>query len=218
MVIAYLRVSTGKQFLTNQKSEIIRYMANKNISIDRWVEETISGKTNQSNRKLGELINNLKRGDTLIVTEVSRLSRSLHEIMVIMKYCIDTGVTIYSTKDGYAFDDSLNSKVLSFAFGLSAEIEHKLISQRTREALAVRKAAGKHVGRAFGTDYLYQEISLLRADILSSIDEGLTINEICVKFGFSRTIFAKLREEYCDVNNAIKKRNKRIGNRWGNSK
>lgn len=216
MVIAYLRVSAGKQFLTNQKSEIIRYMAIKGISIDCWVEETISGKTDQSNRKLGKLIKGLKRGDTLIVTEISRLSRLLHEIMLIMKYCIDTGVTIYSTKDGYAFDDSLNSKVLSFAFGLSAEIEHKLISQRTREVLAVRKAAGKHIGRAFGTDYLYQDILLRKKQILTSIFDNLTINEICEKYNFSRTLFAKLREKEPEIDNAIKKRNAKRGNRWGN--
>lgn len=214
MVIAYLRVSTGKQFLENQKSEIIRYMTAKEIVIDRWVEETVSGKTSRARRKLGQTIKELKKGDTLIVTEISRLSRSLHEIMVIMKYCVDTGVTIYSTKDGYAFDDSLNSKVLSFAFGLAAEIEHKLISQRTREALAVRKAVGKHVGRSYGTDYLYKKMLSKKDAILHAVAEGLTIKNICKKFGFSRTIFDKLRKMDATVDDAIKKRNTLKGNRW----
>lgn len=216
MVIAYLRVSTGKQFLENQKSEIIRYMANKKVVIDRWVEETVSGKTNRTRRKLGQIIKELKRGDTLIVTEISRLSRSLHEIMVIMKHCVDIGITIYSTKDGYAFDDSLNSKVLSFAFGLAAEIEHKLISQRTREALAVRKAKGKHVGRIHGSDYQYQKVVNRKLEILDSIYKDFSINKICIKFAFSRTMFAKLRKEHPDVDSAIKERNIRKGNRWGN--
>lgn len=217
MVIAYLRVSTGKQFLENQKSEIIRYVEGKNISIGRWVEETVSGKTHQKNRKLGNVIKELKKGDILIVTEISRLSRSLHEIMVIMKHCIDMGITIYSTKDGYAFDDSLNSKVLSFAFGLAAEIEHKLISQRTREALAVRKANGKHIGRSFGSDYLYKRTLQRKKDILVSIYKGLTINAICREYGFSRTLFDKLRKEESEIDSAMKQRNVLRGNRWGNS-
>lgn len=215
MVIAYLRVSTGKQHLENQKGEISRYASRWNLSIDQWIEETVSGKTNQNARKLGKVIKDLKAGDTLIVTEISRLSRTLHEIMIIMKDCIDTGVIIHSTKDGYIFEDSLNSKVLSFAFGLSAEIEHKLISQRTREALAIRKAEGKHIGRSHGSDYLYQEVIKKKDAILKSINHHLTIYEICTKYGFSKTIFAKLRSELPELDRAIKERNTLKGNRWG---
>ncbi|WP_291589682.1 recombinase family protein [Bacteroides sp.] len=214
MVTAYLRVSTGKQHLENQKEEIIRYASSKELTIDRWIEEVVSGKTSQNSRKLGKLIKSLKAGDVLIVTEISRLSRSLHEIMLIMKRCIDVGVVIHSTKERYIFDDSLNSKVLSFAFGLAAEIEHKLISQRTREALAVRKANGQHVGRTYGSDYLFRGVVNRKAEIIDCITAGLTIKEICLKLGFSQTIFVKLRRLYPEVDCAVKERNTMKGNRW----
>lgn len=214
MVTAYLRVSTGKQHLENQKEEIIRYASSKELTIDRWIEEVVSGKTSQNSRKLGKLIKSLKAGDVLIVTEISRLSRSLHEIMLIMKRCIDVGVVIHSTKERYIFDDSLNSKVLSFAFGLAAEIEHKLISQRTREALAVRKANGQHVGRTYGSDYLFRGVVNRKAEIIDYITAGLTIKEICLKLGFSQTIFVKLRRLYPEVDCAVKERNTMKGNRW----
>ena len=105
MVIAYLRVSTSKQHLVNQQDEIRRFAHTKEIEVSRWVTEIVSGKKNQKERKLGRVINQLKPGDTLIVTEISRLSRTLTEIMAIMGKCLEKNITIYSTKDGYAFDN-----------------------------------------------------------------------------------------------------------------
>lgn len=206
MIVAYLRVSTEKQHLENQKAEIKNYANKHNLNVDRWIEEKVSGKTNRNSRKLGKIINNLNKGDTLIVTEISRLSRSLHEIMMIMKQCVETGVIIYSTKDGYTFDDSLNSKVLSFAFGLAAEIEHKLISQRTKEALAVKKAEGKHIGRGFGTDIVYKNALLNKTKIISMINDGATIVSICKKFKFSNFLFTKLRTTVPQISEALKNR------------
>lgn len=118
-----MRVSTEKQHLSNQQDEILRFAQTRNMEIDRWVTEVVSGKKDQKDRKLGSILRRLKNGDTLIVTEISRLSRTLTEIMTIMGHCLDKGITLYSTKDGYAFDDTINSKVLCFAFGLVAEIE-----------------------------------------------------------------------------------------------
>lgn len=212
MVTAYLRVSTEKQHLEHQKSEIGRYANAKKLTIDKWVEEVVSGKTDRKTRRLGAVIGQLKTGDTLIVTEISRLSRSLHEIMLIMKHCVDHSVQIHSTKDGYVFDDSLNSKVLSFAFGLAAEIEHKLISQRIKEALASRKADGKHVGRMFGTDYKFQANIGRETEILSLIAQGLSIKKICRTMHFSTTLFEKLRQQSPSIDQAIKQRNKKRTN------
>lgn len=203
MIIAYLRVSTERQHLENQKGEISHYALKHELTVDRWIEEKVSGKTNRNARKLGETISCLQRGDTLIVTELSRLSRSLHEIMMIMKLCVETGVIVYSTKDGYTFDDSLNSKVLSFAFGLAAEIEHKLISQRTKEALAVKKAEGKHVGRAFGSDYVYKRALENKNNIISRINSGSTIVSICREFRFSNFLFTKLRNNIAEISDAL---------------
>ena len=112
MVVGYLRVSTEKQHLSNQQDEILRFAQTRNMEIDRWVTEVVSGKKDQKDRKLGSILRRLKNGDTLIVTEISRLSRTLTEIMTIMGHCLDKGITLYSTKDGYAFDDTINSKVL----------------------------------------------------------------------------------------------------------
>lgn len=211
MVIAYVRVSTEKQHLENQRSEIIRYANARNLSVNKWIEEVVSGKTDRKIRRLGKTINSLKKGDILIVTELSRLSRSLHEIMMIMKFCVDNGVEVHSTKDGYVFDDSLNSKVLSFAFGLSAEIEHKLISQRTKEALASRKAAGKHVGRRFGTDYKYREAMSRESEIIELIEDDVSIEKICKKMGFSTYILDKMRSNNPKIDQAIKERRKISG-------
>ena len=127
MIVGYIRVSTGKQHPENQKEEITRFAAASGLEIDRWVVEVVSGKKDVKGRKLGSLLKRLRKGDTIITTEVSRLSRSLTEIMGIMGNCISRGINIYTTKEQYKFDDSINSKVLCFAFGLVAEIERNLI-------------------------------------------------------------------------------------------
>ena len=147
MIVAYLRVSTGKQLLENQKNEISAFAQNRNMVIDQWVTEIASGCKQGNDRKLGTLLRRMKKGDSLIVTELSRLSRTLIDIMTIMGTLLQKGVVLYSTKERYSFDNSLNSKVLCFAFGLVAEIERNLISMRTREALALRREQGVKLGR-----------------------------------------------------------------------
>lgn len=208
MVIAYLRVSTGKQHLENQEMEICRYSQMKGLTIDRWITETVSGKTDRNDRRLGKVIRKLTKGDTLIVTELSRLSRSLHEIMLIMKLCIDNDVVIHSTKDGFSFDDSLNSKVLSFAFGLAAEIEHKLISQRTREAISVQRAAGRHVGRKYGTDVRIRLLENKKSAILLMIKRGCTLASICQKYNVGVSTFRRFRMRNSEVDELIRRRRK----------
>ena len=120
------------------------------MSIDKWYTETVSGSVSSKERKLSGVLDKMRPGDSLIVTEISRLSRTLLEIMTILNSCIKKGVILYSTKEGYVFQNDINSKVLGFAFGLMAEIERNLISMRTKEALARRKQEGKHLGRKKG--------------------------------------------------------------------
>lgn len=123
MIIGYLRVSTGKQHPANQQDEIRRFAESRNLTIDNWVTEVVSGRKKERDRKLGALLRRMKPGDTLIVTEISRLSRTLTDVMAIMGRCLKKEINLYTTKEGYSFDNSINSKVLCFAFGLVAEIE-----------------------------------------------------------------------------------------------
>lgn len=194
MIIAYLRVSTGKQNVANQQDEIRRFAETRNLTIHRWVTEVISGKANVKERKLSRVIKRLSEGDTLIVTELSRLSRTLTDIMAIMGSCLERKITIYSTKDGYAFDDTINSKVLCFAFGLVAEIERNLISMRTKEALALRRAEGMVLGRRKGSYTKLQVLIDNRAQIVRSLKSGASIISICHEFDVSRDTFDRFRE------------------------
>jgi DNA invertase Pin-like site-specific DNA recombinase len=199
MTIAYLRVSTTRQRPENQREEISRYAEFKGIKIDRWITDIIGGKTDRHKRNLGKVLKSLKKGDTLIITEISRLSRSLHEIMVIMKYCVDNSISIYSTKDGYTFDDSINSKILSFAFGLAAELEHKLISQRTKEAMALLKAQGKQIGRKKGSGEKMKTLCENKQKIINLLMTKEPLSEICKQFGVSYRTFYRFRDENPDV-------------------
>lgn len=196
MTIAYLRVSTGKQTLANQQNEIEKFSASKNIVVDKWVTEIVSGKKRGNDRKLGNLVRRMKKGDTLIVTELSRLSRTLMDIMYIVGELLKKEVCLYSTKDRYTFDNTINSKVLCFAFGLVAELERNLISMRTREALELRKKQGIVLGRRKGSYTKLQRLVDNRAQIISSLNNGCSIAEICRIYDVSRDTFSRFRIQY----------------------
>lgn len=213
MIIAYLRISTGKQFLSNQQKEIRRYAENRNWVIDRWVTEVASGSRKGSDRKLGALLGQMKRGDTLIVTEVSRLSRTLTDIMGIMGLCLEKGINLYTTKEGYSFDNSINSKVLCFAFGLVAEIERNLISLRTREALALRKAEGITLGRRTGSYTKRNILADNSAVIIGMLKQDKSVADICRHFQVSRDTFAKFRKGHPEVQKALNTKERRRKNR-----
>lgn len=196
MVIAYLRVSTEKQHLENQQNEIEKFAKAHDMKVDKWVTEIVSGKTKRNERRLGLLVRRLKKGDTLIVTELSRLSRTLLDIMSILNICMEKQITIFSTKDGYAFDNNINSKVLAFAFGLVAEIEHNLISLRTKEALALKKAEGIRIGRPVGSCVKLQKLRDDKKRVLGLMKQGSSIAEICREYKVSRGVFYLFRNEY----------------------
>ncbi len=150
MNYGYIRVSTDKQTTENQRFEINKYTLERFIVIDTWIEETISATKRLDERKFGKLLQDLQKGDVLITSELSRLGRNLMQIMSILNSCMEKGITVYTVKEKYELGNNINSKVLAFAFGLSAEIERNLISQRTKEALARKKAEGKILGRPLG--------------------------------------------------------------------
>ena len=196
MIVAYLRVSTGHQVLDNQSNEISKYADAKGIIIDKWVTEVVSGKRKGSERKLGAAIKKMKEGDMLIVTEISRLSRTLMDIMSIMGTLLQKGVNLYSIKDGYSFDNSINSKVLIFAFGLVAEIERNLISLRTKEALELRKLQGVKLGRPKNTlrkmNILIDNVSC----IVKALERGEPKAKICRRYRISFSTFTRFEKIY----------------------
>ena len=147
MTYGYIRVSTDKQTVENQRFEINEFCNKNNIKIDSWIEETISGTLNPEKRELGSLLLHIKKDDLIICSELSRLGRSLFMIMSILNLIMEKEARIWTIKDNYRLGDDIQSKVLAFAFSLSAEIERNLISQRTREALARKKAEGIKLGR-----------------------------------------------------------------------
>lgn len=150
MIYGYIRVSTDKQTVENQRFEITNFSEKKKISIDNWIEETVSGTKDPDKRALGKLIKKMSAGDVLICSELSRLGRSLFMIMDVLSVCMKKDIELWTIKDNYRLGSDISSKVLAFAFGLSAEIERNLISMRTKEALARVKAEGKILGRPKG--------------------------------------------------------------------
>ena len=147
MVYAYIRVSTKNQDNEKQKYEIFNYAHNKKINIDEIIEETITSRKSYRNRLLGQLINKVKKNDILIATELSRFGRSLMEVMEILNQLMKKKTKVYITKGSMEIGENIQSKVLAFAFSLSAEIERELISSRTKEALSKIKSEGRRLGR-----------------------------------------------------------------------
>ena len=151
MVYGYIRVSSDKQTVENQRFEIRHFCESSNIAIDDWIEETISGTKNYDKRKLGKVLKRIKKDDLIICSELSRLGRSLFMIMDILNICLSKEARVWTIKDNYRLGDDIQSKVLAFAFGLSAEIERNLISQRTKEALKRKREEGVVLGRPKGS-------------------------------------------------------------------
>lgn len=178
MIYGYIRISTGKQETMNQKYEIEKFATANNLIIDDWIEETISGAKEPKKRKLGSLLKTVKEGDLIICTEISRLGRSLYMVMEILHQCMDKGVTVQTIKDNFCLRDDISSKVLSFAFALSAEIEKMLISQRTREALERKKAEGIKLGRPKGSKNKKCKLTGKEDAIRILINEGHSISKI----------------------------------------
>ena len=182
MVYAYIRVSTDRQTVENQRFELLKFAEGNNIVIEKWVSETVSGTKSANERKLGSLLRKMKKGDTLLISEISRLGRNLMQIMSILNLCMTKETMVLTVKERYELGNNINSQILAFAFGLSAQIERDLISQRTKEGLARSKAEGKTHGRAFGTKNTRYKLSGKEDQINAMLDEGRSKAYICRKF------------------------------------
>lgn len=188
MVYGYIRVSSDKQTVENQRYEILMFCKANGITVDGWIEETISGTKSYTKRELGALLSQICKDDMIICTELSRLGRNLFMIMEILNLCMSKECKVWTIKDNYRLGDDIQSKVLAFAFGLSAEIERNLISQRTKEALARLKSEGKSLGRKKGTRN--KNLNILCSEnhefIVSALEEGLSIPIIARDIGVAK--------------------------------
>lgn len=178
MNFGYIRVSSDKQTVENQRFEIIKFSQKEGIPIDGWIEETVSGTKNYDKRELGTLLERVQNNDLIICSELSRLGRSLFMIMEILNQCMNKGCRVWTIKDGYRLGDDIQSKVLAFAFGLSAEIERNLISQRTKEALARKRAEGIALGRPKGRKSTKLKLTGQEGAIMEFRKAGVSISEI----------------------------------------
>lgn len=178
MIYGYIRVSTDKQSVENQRFEIENYCKSRGLVVNAWIEETISGTKKVDKRKLGKLLGKLNKDDVLVCSELSRLGRNMFMIMSILNYCMEKETKVWTIKDNYRLGDDITSKVLAFAFGLSAEIERTLISQRTKEALARKKAEGKKLGRPKGKKSSYYKLTGKEKIILELLDKELSFTKI----------------------------------------
>ena len=183
MIYAYIRVSTDRQTVENQRYEIDNFCKARQIKINRYIEETVSGMKSVDKRELGTLIRKMKKDDTLVASEISRLGRRLLEVMAVLKMLMDKKVNVITVKEHFELGDNLQSHVIAFAFSLASEIERSLISQRTKEALARRRAMGQKLGRKAGGSNRRHKLDEKAELIRAMADYGYTKSEICRKVG-----------------------------------
>jgi DNA invertase Pin-like site-specific DNA recombinase len=177
-IIGYIRVSSTKQTLEHQRYEIQQFAKQNHIKIDKWIEETISSRNPLSKRKLGQLLNTLQSNDILISAEISRLGRSLLEVMRILENCLNKNCQVWTIKENYRLGNDIQSKVMAFSFGLSAEIERNLISQRTKASLESIRATGKRLGRPFSAQSKKLKLTKNSEKIKRLLNNGMSTYKI----------------------------------------
>ena len=197
MVYGYIRVSTDKQTVENQRFEINRFCERQEMVVGSWIEETVSGTKNVNKRELGVLLKKMSKGDILICSELSRLGRNLLMIMGVLNECMNRDIQVWTIKDNYRLGSDINSKVLAFAFGLSAEIERNLISQRTKEALARKKAEGVVLGRPKGSKSAKTKLTGQEKKIKELLDKRVSYSAIGRILGVHRlTVSSFVKERF----------------------
>ena len=177
---AYLRVSTDEQDLKKNRADILHLANEKGLGKVRWVEETISSRISWKKRKIAQVLGELSEGDNLIVSELSRLGRSMLECMEILSIATDKKINIYAIKGNWQLDGSIQSKIIAMAFSMAAEIERDLLSQRTKEALAARKRAGLKLGRPLGVGK--SKLDQHRPEIEAMLNNGATQKYIAQRY------------------------------------
>ncbi len=168
--IAYLRVSTLEQDLDKNKSDILFFANENNLGKVHFIEEKISGAIHWKKRELGSIIDSLSIGENLIVSEFSRLGRSMLECIEIITLCLEKKINLYAIKGAWKLDNSIQSKIMAMMFSIASEIERDLISKRTSEALRARKAKGLPLGRPKGTGK--SKLDEYKVEIIALLNNG----------------------------------------------
>ncbi len=168
----YLRVSTINQDTDKFKSEILKFANEHNFGNVHFVEETVSGIKNWRERNLGELIEILKPNDRLIVPEMSRLGRSMLEVLEILKVARERDLYVYAIKGNWTLNGTIESKIMATMLALISEIERDFIVSRTKEALAAKKAQGVRLGRPQGPGK--SKLDKFRPEIEGMLTNGST--------------------------------------------
>lgn len=174
----YLRVSTTTQDTQKFKADILQFANEHDFGKVYFVDETASGVKNWRERKLGEIIDSLHAGDRLIVSEMSRLGRSMLEVLEILKVAKEKDVSVYALKGNWSLNGTIESKIMATMLALISEIERDFIVSRTKEALAAKKAQGIKLGRPHGPGK-------------SKLDKYKPEIEALLKNGSSKTFIAK---------------------------
>lgn len=195
MIYGYLRVSSDDQDVNSQKQGVDGFAAKKGWTIEKYIsDEGVSGGKDPDKRKLGPMLKALQKDDVIICSEISRLGRDLYMVMDILHFCMERGVVIYTVKDNFVLGDSIQSKVLAFAFGLSAEIERQMIRQRTREGLRLRMKMGVLLGRPMGrsTDEEAMKYAEWKDRFTQMVEWGMMPTQIAKVIGCDRNTVNRL--------------------------
>ena len=179
--IGYLRVSTIDQDIAKNKADILTLANSKNLGKVHFSEEKVSGKVPWRKRKIAEILEGCQNGDNIIVSELSRLGRSMLECMEILSIATQKGINLYAVKGNWHLDNTIQSKIIAMAFSMTAEIEHDLISQRTKEALRARKAKGMKLGRPKGPGK--SKLDKFQPEIEALLANGSTQKFIANRYG-----------------------------------
>lgn len=179
--IAYLRVSTIEQDLKKNKAELLFWANENNLGQVKFVEETVSGRVSWRKRQIAQVLEELQEGDYLLVSELSRIGRSMLEIMEVLSIAMQKKVNVHAIKGNWQLDNSLQSKIMAMVFSMAAEIERELISQRTKEALRIKKAAGVQLGRPKGPGK--SKLDPFRPEIEALLNNGASQKFIAKRYG-----------------------------------
>ncbi len=195
MIYAYVRVSSEKQTWENQSFAIQEYAAENNITIDKWIEETISTRKSLSKRTLGNLLQTVQAGDIIIVTEISRLGRNLYELANILQDAIDKNVEVISIKQNYHFKNDIQSKIMAYTFGIASEIEREMISTRTKMCLEKLKQQNVKLGRPIGSKNKKLKLDKSSEKIIKYLSQGISQAKIAKMLDVDATTMCRFLKQ-----------------------